>query len=362
VSPAGPAGRTSIAIVGGGIVGLSIAWRLIQTGYMVSVFDQSRVGSEASWAGAGMLAPGGEVDESTAIRSLAIESRRIYNRFVRDLELDSDLQIDYQECGALDVAYSDQELAALESRAERQHALGVHSRCITPNQVATFWPLIRRANLLGGRFYSNDAIVNPRELTHALHLVCRKRGAIIAEHRCVRTLKISRDDVSVETDRDALRFDAAVVAAGAWSSQIDVVGVPGLPPSEPVKGHLIGYHQPDQTCNTIIRCGQTYLLQRGSGLLIAGSSVERVGFDRELNPLIEADLATRAAFVLPHLAETSPSKSWVGFRPGSDDLHLGMWHSPRLYLAYGHFRNGILLAPVTAQRIATEISANWQTP
>jgi glycine oxidase len=129
-----------------------------------------------------------------------------------------------------------------------------------------------------------------------------------------------------------------------------------------VKGHLIGYQQPEQTCNTIVRHGRTYLMQRSNGLLIAGSSMERVGFDRELDPVIESDLAKRAGFIMPHLTETSPTESWMGFRPASDDLHVGVWHSPRLYLAYGHFRNGILLAPVTAERIAGDVSANWQMP
>jgi glycine/D-amino acid oxidase-like deaminating enzyme len=103
------------------------------------------------------------------------------------------------------------------------------------------------------------------------------------------------------------------------------------------------------------------LLQRGNGLLIAGSSMERVGFDPDLNPFIESDIESRASFLMPHLAETTKSESWMGFRPASDKLHVGCWHSPRLLLAYGHFRNGILLAPVTAERILNEISANWQT-
>ncbi len=354
----GPGNRVKIAIAGGGIIGLSIGRKLAQSGFQVSIFDQSVVGGEASWAGAGMLAPGGEVDEPSAVSALAIESRRMYGDFVRELEEASELPIDYQECGALEVAYSEDELCALEQRAERQERLGIHSKRITPGHVMTFWPRIRREGLAGGRFYPDDAIVNPRELTHALTLVCRKCSAAIYEHFRIEAIQVAEDEVILEDACGTQRFDAVVVAAGAWSNQIGVGGVPALPAAEPVRGHLIGYQQPEQTCNTIVRHGPTYLLQRGNGLLIAGSSAERVGFDRELNPFIEADLVSRAGFVMPHLEETAPSESWIGFRPASEELRLGSWHSPRLYLAYGHFRNGILLAPITAERIAAEISAN----
>lgn len=364
MSSKGPVNRPAVAIVGGGVIGLSIAFALSrrQTGLFAEVFEQAVAGGEASWAGAGMLAPGGELDESSPFTALAIESRRMYSRFLGDVEEASKLPIDYQECGALEVAYSEDELTALDRRAERQRELGIQSRRITRAQVATFWPRVRREGLVGGRFYADDAIVNPRELTHALKCVCRKSQVTIYEHCRVKAIAITDAGASVDSDLGRLSCEIAIVAAGAWSSDIEVTGVPALPQSEPVKGHLIGYKQPEQTCNTIVRRGHTYLLQRGNGLLIAGSSLERVGFHRELNPVIEADLTRRAGFLLPHLTETSPSESWTGFRPASDELHIGMWHSPRLYLAYGHFRNGILLAPATAERIGNQISANLQTP
>ncbi|MBV8897275.1 MAG: FAD-dependent oxidoreductase [Acidobacteriaceae bacterium] len=359
----GPVKRPAVAIVGGGVIGLSIAFYLSRqkTGLFTEVFEQGVAGGEASWAGAGMLAPGGELDEQGPLAALAIESRRMYSRFLRDLEDASQLAIDYQECGALEIAYSEDELRAIDRRAERQRELGIQSRRITRTQVATFWPRIRREGLVGGRFYPDDAIVNPRELTHALRCVCSNTKVTVHEHCRVNAMEVSDNGVVVESDRGNLNCEIAIVSAGAWSGEVKVTGVPALPLSEPVKGHLIGYDQPEQTCNTIVRHGPTYLLQRANGLLIAGSSLERVGFNRELNPTVEADLARRAGFLLPHLAETSPSESWMGFRPASDDLHIGMWHSPRLYLAYGHFRNGILLAPATAERIAAQLSANLQT-
>ena len=314
--------RHSVAVVGGGIIGLSIAWRLARAHYRVTVFEQRTAGGESSWAGAGMLAPGGEVDEPGALGEMAIESRRMYGQFVRELEHEVQVAIDYQECGGLDIAYSEQELASLEERAKRQRALGIHSKRITPAHLAAFWPRIRCAGLLGGRFYPGDAIVNPRELTHALKCACRKAGGTVHEYCLVRGLQVGAEEVLVRNSWQDERFGKVIVAAGAWSSLIEVRGAPALPKAEPVKGHLIGYRQPEQTCNTIVRHGNTYLLQRGNGLLIAGSSIEHVGFDRDLSPSIEAELKDRAGFVLPHLSETTPSETWMGFRPGADELHI----------------------------------------
>jgi glycine oxidase len=174
---------------------------------------------------------------------------------------------------------------------------------------------------------------------------------------------VGRGGVTVETEQgSAGEYKAAVIAAGAWSSQVKVGGVPDLPRAEPVKGQLIGYHQPEQTCTTIVRHRSFYFLQRANGLLIAGASVEHVGFDREIRQITTDQLATQAGFVFPHLAETTPSEAWVGFRPGGEHLQLGPWRSSRLYLAYGHYRNGILLAPVTARQTTDEINANLRKP
>ncbi len=350
--------ENGIAVVGGGIIGMSIAWRLAQAGWSVTVFDKGAVGGEASWAGAGMLSPGGEIEVPSTLATLTIESRRMYREFVRELENASGMVIDYQECGAVDLAYSDEQLQALEVRSAAQVVLGIASKPLLPSQVSTFWPRLRASDLAGARFYPDDAIVNPREVMAALEITVRRLGVSIVPHCPVSRIEISGTHAAVSTIGNVCAFDAAVIASGAWSSEIETTGVPSLPAAEPVKGHLIGYRQPDQTCSTIVRHGHTYLLQRANGLLIAGASVEHVGFDPHIQPGIVASLAERAGFVFPHLLDTTPSERWIGFRPGSRELHIGSWHSPQLYLAYGHYRNGILLAPATARRLAAEINAN----
>jgi len=332
----------SIAIIGGGIIGMSAAWRLAQAGFTVSVFEKSRIGGEASWAGAGMLSPGGEFDEDSEMARLAVESRDLYRNFVEELQRESKLAIDFQETGALDLAYSAAELAQLAARAERQTAIGIPSRPVSAEQITTFWPRVRKEDLAGGYFYPGDASVNPRDVVAALRAACTNRGVKLIEHTEIHI-------VAPEA------YDVTIIAAGAWSSSIAVNGLPPLPHSEPIRGHLIGYHQPEQTCSTIIRHNHTYLLQRANGLLLAGASVERAGFCRDIDQAAARQLETQAGQIMPHLSETTPTEIWNGFRPGSDTLHIGQWHSPRVYLAYGHYRNGILLAPVTAQRITASL-------
>jgi glycine oxidase len=344
----------SIGIVGGGIIGMSAAWRLAQAGFRVSVYERSKIGGEASWAGAGMLAPGGEFEEATELARMAVESRDLYGGFVEELQRDSGLAIDFQETGALDAAYSSEELEQLQVRAARQVEMGIPSKAVTPEQMAIFWPRLNREGLAGGYFYPGDAAVDPRDVMAALRVACEHVGVRLAEGEEVGSIAVAPDGVQV----GAQRHDAVVIAAGAWSGLIAISGVPALPASEAVRGHLIGYHQPDQTCNTIVRRNHTYLLQRANGLLIAGASVERVGFERAIDARATRTLEKEAAQLLPHLSETTPSAVWNGFRPGSDELRLGGWHSERVYLAYGHYRNGILLAPATAKHLTGEISAN----
>jgi glycine oxidase len=215
---------------------------------------------------------------------------------------------------------------------------------------------VNQQELAGGYFYPGDAAVNPRDVMAALRVACEKRGVHVAEESEIKRIQVESSDVRV----DGKRHDGSVIAAGAWSGLLEVSGVPELPKSEPVRGHLLGYAQPQQVCNTILRRGHTYLLQRAGGLLIVGASTERVGFDRAIDEESAGHLTRDAARVLPHLGEISPTEIWNGLRPASDQLHLGAWHSPRVYLAYGHYRNGILLAPLTAQRLTSEISANLQ--
>lgn len=346
------------AVVGGGIIGVSIAWRLAQRGWKVTLLDAGTVGGEASWAGAGMLAPGGEVVARSGWAELALESLRLYPEFVRELAAESNLAIDYQQHGALEIAFTPAELLALERKAVAQLEIGIPSSSVEARDLPR---LLGPA--AGARFYPNDALVDPRDVMAALRAACLAHGVEIWERARVLAIAASAACVDIEFNGGTLHPDAAVLAAGAWSSAVavtvDVTPYP-LPEVFPVRGHLIGYAQPRATIRSILRHGHTYLLQRAGGLLIAGATSERVGLDRRLDEAAIADLRTRASRVMPHLAQLDPTERWLGFRPATHDDAPVIQRAgqSQLWLAYGHYRNGILLAPATAQRIAQECSAS----
>ncbi|HLY16504.1 MAG TPA: FAD-dependent oxidoreductase [Bryobacteraceae bacterium] len=334
-----------VIIVGAGIVGGSIAWRLAQAGIAVTLLDAGTLGGEASWAGAGMLAPGGEFVTRSHWADFALESLRIYPRFVAELQDESGLPIDYRPCGALEFARSDAEWQELRARIAQQEPLGIRAEMRD-----------------GGLFYPGDALVDPRDITRALRCVCGQRGVRISEQTRVLAVKLAGGRVDLETSGGPMSAAAAVLSAGAWSGQVPVAGIQ-IPATFPVRGHLLGYALEPGSLGPILRHGHTYVMQRSNGFTIAGTSSEQVGFNREIDPLIVASIHARACDLLPRLRSAPEPAAWLGFRPATESFVpcIGRLHDTRLWLAYGHYRNGILLAPATADRISGQITSSLGT-
>lgn len=328
----------TVTIAGAGIIGLTCAWRLAQRGFPVTVFDSGDAVSEASWAAAGMLAPGGEFDSDAALAKMALRSLGMYPLFVRDLEEESGMSVEFRQCGGIEVAMDDSEIAALTGRAARQSAIGIASRACRYLE----WE---------GRSYPADCIVDPLSINEALLIACRQRGVVVREHEAVSEVLA---DGGVRTALNVYPSDRVLIAAGAWSSAL----FPGLPRVYPVRGHLLSFDMQPGLLPTIVRSGHTYILQRESGSVIAGSSTEDAGYDRTVDSAIVTDIHQRAAKLLPALADVTPMDSWNGLRPATDaGPVIGRVGDTAVWTAYGHFRNGILLAPDTAQTIADQLGA-----
>ena len=345
-------------IAGAGIIGSSIAWRLAQQRLRVLLVDAGRMGGEASSAGAGMLAPGGEIESSSPWSDFALASLRLYPEYVAELETETGCPIDFQRLGAVEVALSEEEWKSLEERGRRQSDAGIPSSALTARELAEELPLARR-DLAGARFYPQDSLVDPRDILRALRAGCLRLGVQIREGTTITEIQPATGEAMVQAG--GTRYQAAVVvlAAGAWSDQIRVKSV-DLVPTYPVRGHLLAYRLPPASLGPILRHGPTYLLQRANGFTIAGTSSEQAGFDRTLSPAIVADIQSRAGGLLPALSGRRPDEQWLGFRPAvnRDTPIVGRAGETALWLAYGHYRNGILLAPETARRIASGIMAN----
>jgi glycine oxidase len=332
-----------IQVIGGGVIGLSIAWRLQSNGANVTVFDAYRAGSGASWAAAGMLAPGGEFEEHSFWSEAAIRSLKQYPDFVGQLEEASGTSIDFRVCGAFELAYTESDAVRIQARAASQGAAGIYSEQFPAPRVPGI-----RAGACAAQYYPYDAVVNPRELVHALRTAAQRAGVKFREYSPVR--RIAADDP----------YEVTVVAAGAWSSGIDSPVY--LPDTKPVRGHLVAFDEYTGLCDSIVRHDHTYLLRRAGNVIVAGSSTEDTGFDRTVDGCIAADIARRAGELIPSLAESN-YVTWNGLRPKSERgpvMH--RVEGSNLWLAYGHYRNGILLAPYTAETLAGEImQTNWRT-
>jgi glycine oxidase len=301
-------------------------------GFPVKVFDARECGREASWAGAGMLAPGGEILRDSSVARMALASLRLYDAFVEELQAASGLAIDYRHCGALELAFTEEEAVELERRAVAQAAIGIRSEA--------------RGS---GRFYPDDAVVDPRDVNAALKVACLAAGVEFHEHEPVLEILPS----GVRTAAGDYEADAVVLAAGAWSSEL----YKDLPGVQPVRGHLIAYEAPAVRLDSLLRHGHTYLLQRGSGIIVAGSSTEHVGFERSLDEGVIAEIHGRVCKLLPGLATARIVDRWNGLRPHikGEVPAVGRIAGTKVWAACGHYRNGILLAPETARVVSCEI-------
>jgi glycine oxidase len=351
-----------VIIAGGGVIGASIAWRLARNQVRVLLLDAAaKIGSEASSAAAGMLTPGGEFDQPSPLLDFAIASLAQYGDFVDAIQADSGLPIDFRRSGAVQIALDEAEFEALSRRALFQRTAGIPSTVLTPDELRALVPMVR-ADAIGAVHYTAEAIVDPRSLMTALRAACLARGVSIEEHSPVVAIAAHAAGVSVSVAGKTVCAPFAVLSAGSWSGDIAVT-IDNRPyplqRSFPVKGHLLGYRLPAGSLSTCVRHDHTYVLQRTDGFTIAGSSTEDAGYDRAIDPKIVSEIAARASALVPALSSLNPESAWIGFRPATNAAapHIGRVESSRLWLAYGHYRNGVLLAPATCDRVCREIAA-----
>lgn len=355
---------SDVLVIGGGIMGGTIAWRLAQSGAAVRILEAASWGAEASWAGAGMLSPGGEVVHEGAGARLAVDGRAQYAAYVRELCDASGDAIDFRECGAVELAASEEEHNALLARMDTQRQFGIASEWLSPKQLRAAVPHLSPLAWMGAAWYSGDAVVNPRDLMRALLAACQSAGVHLRENTAVAELRCAGGRIEARTaSGEVYSAESGVLAAGAWSSHIKLSGAGPLVESFPVRGHLIQYSMPPGWLFPILRHHQTYLFQRASGAFIAGATTERTGFAREIDQSCVDEIRERAARLLPDLARVQPTEVWNGLRPAAaqSDPVLGRVGETRLWAAYGHYRNGILMAPSSAQSIAGEITSSWGT-
>ncbi|GIH20876.1 glycine oxidase ThiO [Rugosimonospora africana] len=347
-----------VVVVGAGVIGLSVAWRCAQRGLTVTVVDP-QPGSGASWTAAGMLAPVTELHyEGRSLLALNQDSAARYPGFVAELADLVGLDVGYARCGTVQAAWDAADLAALRDLHAFQAALGVESRMLTARELREAEPGLA-AGLPGGLWAADDHQIDNRLLHGAL-----ARAVAVAGVREIRARVggwlVDGDRVTgVRTgDGQAVRAGTTVLAAGAWSATIGTLPAGALPPVRPVKGQTLRLRGPAgllaHVVRGAVRGNPVYLVPRGDGSLVVGASSEEAGFD--LSPRAGAvyELLRDAQLLVPALGEVRFEEVSTSVRPGSPDNlpMIGASALDGLIVATGHYRNGILLAPLTADAVA----------
>jgi glycine oxidase len=341
-----------VCIVGGGIIGQSVAWRLAQRGLSVTVVDPTP-GRGASHTAAGLLAPVTELRyEGRELLALNVESARRYPAFVAELEA-AGQPVGYRRSGTVQVAWDATDLADMRALQAFQHTLGVSSQLLTSRELRSHEPALA-PGLAGGLLAADDHQIDNRALVEALSQVDKRLGVSFVPHK-VATLDVDHGRVvGVSTvDGDRLWAGVTVLAAGAWSR-----GLFNEVPVRPVKGQTVRLRTGGDTLRQVVRGTvrghPVYLAQRAGGELVVGASSEEAGFDLRARAGAVYELLRDAQALVPELSEAEFVEVSTSVRPGSPDDAplLGLSGVDGLIVATGHYRNGILLTPVTADEIA----------
>lgn len=335
-------------MVGGGVIGCAVADRLVRNRHRVLLFERDRVGDHASGAAAGLLSPHSENIYSEAHLSLVARSLEIYPDLAARLERDTGIPVEYREQETLRVAMAQDQEPALVAAATR---LG--RRWLSQADCRDLEPGIGEA--VRGGILLDEAQVTPPRLVRALARAAVAGGAEIAESTPVFGFEVEAGEVRAVITADG-RFtaDVYVLAAGPWSQQLGQsagldLGV------RPMRGQLVGLLPPRPVCRRILTCGKLYLVPKPDGTLVAGSTEDQVGFDARSTVEGVSGLLEFARAALPGLGGAAIERVWAALRPAAPGELPLIGPAPgvaNLVLATGHFRIGILLAPVTAERVA----------
>lgn len=350
--------RPTVAIIGAGIIGLSIGVRLACAGCRVDLFDRGEAGRGATHAAAGMLAAGVEAEPGEQVLlPLCLASQTMWPEFAQELERTTGVNVGLRREGTLAVALNRDDLDALRHKYEFQRSLGIPLEWLSGAAVKEREPHLH-PRTAGAVYSANDGQVDNRNVAKALILALAKAGGHLHEKQNVSGIDVEAGRVRGVIVEDRLHAaDIVVLAAGAWSRQLGGLPKSALPPVRPVKGQMIAVRMnlDEPLLKHVIWAPKSYLVPRLDGRLLLGATTEEKGFDTNLTAGGVMALLEAAWRAVPGIEELPIDEMWTGFRPGSrDDAPiLGPVSAVSgLVLATGHHRNGILLAPMTAHTIA----------
>ena len=332
-----------VIIIGGGIIGLSLAIALRKRGVTVLVVERGEPGREASHAAAGMLADF-PLETPLALQSLATASARMYPEFVHELQDESGMNVDLRDEGTIFFATPEQ----LDEHPS------LTTDCSLPSPLSELEPALGHVNL--SPIYLKERSVDPRALTAAALKAARHRGVDVASGTAVTEVLLANGNVSgVGTGRSSYSAALVVNCAGAWAGQLPPLQFP----ARPVKGQMLSLVGTSRDLvRHVVRAPEIYLVPRSDGRILVGATVEEAGYDKRTDAATIQGMRQGAIRLVPALAQARMLEAWAGLRPGSPDNLpiLGATRIPGYFVATGHFRDGILLTPVTAQVMAQMVT------
>ncbi len=344
---------TDVIVIGAGIIGCSVAYRLAKAGLKVTVVEKNQPGQEASWAAAGMLAPNAEVIHSAPppLCELLTVSHDMYPDFVNELENESGMDIGFESTGSLVVAKDYEEAKILAGLYERERAKGTNVLELSAREVHEMEPDVTDS-IQVGLFFPEDYYVNNRALVSALVKAAEKNDVRFLNNMQVAGLEIEGDKATgVQLPGELIYGGTVINSAGCWaglvhSQQISL-------PVRPVGGQIVELENKPQSLGHLIHSTGCYLVSWPDGRVLIGSTLENVGFNKKTTAEGVQQLLSAAIQIVPSLASAPIRAFWAGLRPDTPDNLpiLGKTQFSNYIVATGHFRNGILLAPVTAKLI-----------
>jgi glycine oxidase len=352
-----------VVIIGGGVIGLTIARALAQRGVRdVCLVERSDVGTEASFAAGGILAPQAEADCRDEFFELACRSRDLYGQFADALREETGVDVELDRTGTLYVASTEGDLKEIERRYEWQSRVGLAVEKLTAHDARDLEPCVSEA-LHGALLFRHDVQVENRRLLNALVNSAAKLRIKFATHTNVAAVTTERGKINgVQTSCGFVSCRTIIVAAGTWSSLIEHAHTPKI---EPVRGQMICFDAKPQLTRHVIYSPRGYLVPRHDGRLLAGSTSENAGFTKQVTAGGIGSILANAKEISPHIETLPIVDTWAGLRPrAADGLPvLGPCDEiDGLFYATGHYRNGILLAPVTGELIAEAVVKGHVSP
>ena len=351
--------RYDVLIVGGGVVGLSIARELHKKGVRrIAVADRGEVGKEASFAAAGMLAPHAETNRADDFYHFCTESFGLYDAFAAELLDETGIDIELDREGTLYLAFDAKSADEIGHRYSWQSRSGMGVERVSAREIRAMEPLIS-PSVLEGLFFPRDWQVENRKLLAALLTYARLNGISVVENCGIDELILERGSVRGADGKSVkLLADNIVLATGAWTSFINIGSDPFPIAVKPVKGQMLCFRAEPGMLRKVVFGPNGYLVPRIDGRILAGATVEDAGFDKEVTPGGVESLRSATLAMAPAIGNLDVVDSWAGLRPlAGDGLPVlgGIEGISGLNIATAHFRNGILLAPLTAKIIAAAV-------